>query len=234
MPAQDVHPDDIHRHDPPPSAVADRPAPQAAPDLDALYAPPAERIQKAVLDRLVDIHLAYLKAATFFCLATGSESGLDASPRGGPPGFVHALDAHTLAFADWPGNNRIESLRNIARDERLGMVFLFPGQEIFLRINGRGRISTAPELLAQLREGERTPKTATVVAIDQVLLHCGKAINRARLWAESSQLASAVVPTVGQAMAAFAKLENAEAELGDAGIAEINAHYEHAVRHDLY
>ena len=125
-------------------------------------------------------------------------------------------------------------MRNLARDERLGMVFLFPGQEIFLRINGRGRISTAPELLAQLSEGERIPKAATVVAIDQVLLHCGKAINRARLWAESSQLASGTLPTVGQVMAAFAKLENAEAEIGDAGIAEINAHYAHAVRHDLY
>ena len=62
------------------------------PDLDALYDPPAERIQKAVLDRLIDFHRAYLRVATFFCLATGSEHGLDASPRGGPPGFVHALE----------------------------------------------------------------------------------------------------------------------------------------------
>jgi PPOX class probable FMN-dependent enzyme len=233
MSAHDVRPDDIHRS-PPSRAVADDTTVHGVADLDALYAPPAERIQKAVLDRLVDIHLDFLKAATFFCLATGSADGLDASPRGGPPGFVHVLDAHTVAFADWPGNNRIESLRNLARDERLGMVFLFPGQEIFLRINGRGRISTAPELLAQLSEGERVPKAATVVAIDQVLLHCGKAINRARLWAESSQLASGTLPTVGQVMAAFAKRENAEAEIGDAGIAEINAHYAHAVRHDLY
>lgn len=73
-----------------------------------------------------------------------------------------------LPDADWPGNNRIESLRKLVRDERLGMVFLFPGQEIFLRINGRGRISTAPELRAQLSEGERAPKAATVVAVDQV------------------------------------------------------------------
>ena len=234
MPAQDVLPDDIHRNDPAPRAVTDRPAPQAAPDLDALYAPPAERIQKAVLDRLIDIHEAYLKAATFFCLATGSADGLDASPRGGPPGFVHVLDAHTVAFADWPGNNRIESLRNLVRDERLGMVFLFPGQEIFLRINGRGRISTAPELLAQLSEGERVPKAATVVAVDQVLLHCGKAINRAKLWDDSSRIERGTLPTVGQMLAAFAKLEDAQAEADDASIAQIDAHYAHAVRHDLY
>jgi len=233
MSAHDVRPDDIHRS-PPSRAVVDDTALQRVPDLDALYAPPAERIQKAVLDRLVDIHLDFLKAATFFCLATGSADGLDASPRGGPPGFVHVLDAHTVAFADWPGNNRIESLRNLARDERLGMVFLFPGQEIFLRINGRGRISTAPELLAQLSEGERIPKAATVVAIDQVLLHCGKAINRAKLWDDSSRIERGTLPTVGQMLAAFAKLENAEAEADNASIAQIDAHYAHAVRHDLY
>ena len=222
MHAQDVFPDDIH------STSA------RAVDLDALYDPPAERIQKAVVDRLIDIHEAYLKAATFFCLATGSTDGLDASPRGGPPGFVHVLDAHTVAFADWPGNNRIESLRNMARDDRVGMVLLFPGHEIFLRINGRSRISTAAELLAQLREGDRTPKTATVVAIDQVLLHCGKAINRAKLWEDSSRIERGALPTVGQMLAAFAKLEDAQAESDEASIAQIDAHYAHAVRHDLY
>jgi len=206
----------------------------AQPDLDALYAPPSEMIQKAVLDRLVDFHRDYLKVATFFCLATGSERGLDASPRGGPPGFVHVLDPHTVAFADWPGNNRIESMRNLERDERLGMVFLFPGLEIFLRINGRGRVSTAEDLLAELREGARTPKTATVVRIDEVLLHCGKAINRAGLWKDSARLDRDALPTVGRMMASLARLGDAPAEIGDAQVEQINTHYDHSVRHDLY
>ncbi len=204
------------------------------PNLDALYAPPSEMIQKAVLDRLLDFHVDYLQAATFFCLATGSERGLDASPRGGPPGFVRVLDPHTVAFADWPGNNRIESMRNLERDERLGMVFLFPGLEIFLRINGRGRVSTAAELLAQLSEGGRTPKTATVVQIDEVLLHCGKAINRAGLWKDSARLDRRTLPTVGQMMASLARLGDAPAEVGDAQVQQIDAHYAHSVRHDLY
>lgn len=204
------------------------------PDLDALYAPPSEMIQNAVLNRLVDFHMDYLKVATFFCLATGSEGGLDASPRGGPPGFVRVLDPHTVAFADWPGNNRIESMRNLERDERLGMVFLFPGLEIFLRINGRGRVSMAEELLAELREGERTPKTAMVVQIDQVLLHCGKAINRAGLWKDSARLDRNALPTVGRMMASLARLGNAPADIGDAQIEQINTHYDRSVRHDLY
>lgn len=204
------------------------------PDLDQLYAPPSEMIQKAVLDRLVDFHIEYLKVATFFCLATGSERGLDASPRGGPAGFVHVLDPHTVAFADWPGNNRIESLRNLERDERIAMLFLFPGLEIFLRINGRGRVSTAVELLDELREKERRPKTATVVRIDEVLLHCGKAINRAGLWSEGARSERGALPTVGRMMAALARMGDAPTEIGEAQVEEINAHYDHAVRHDLY
>ena len=207
---------------------------EGAVDLDALYAPPSEMIQKAVLDHLVDFHLEYLNAATFFCLATGSEQGLDASPRGGPAGFVHALDAHTVAFADWPGNNRIESLRNLQQDGRLGMLFIFPGLEIFMRINGRGELSTDPALLARLAEGERLPKTATVVRIDQVLLHCGKAINRAKLWRADAQLAPAALPSVGKIMAALGKRDDPQAPMGDAQIEQINQHYNHSVRHDLY
>ncbi|MBZ8141623.1 pyridoxamine 5'-phosphate oxidase [Rubrivivax gelatinosus] len=206
----------------------------AAPDLDALYDPPAPRIQKAVLDHLVGFHEAYLKAATFFCLATGSERGLDASPRGGRPGFVQVLDAHTVAFADWPGNNRIESMRNLQHDERLGMVFLFPGLEVFLRINGRGRISTDPGLLARLKEGERLPKTAVVVAIDEVLFHCGKAINRARLWQDESRLDPDTLPTVGRMLAELTRLADAGAQIDEAQIEQIDAHYRQAVRTDLY
>ena len=138
------------------TALADPPGP--AIDLDSLYAAPAERIQKAVRDRLSDFHEAYLRQASFFCLATAGERGLDASPRGGPPGFVQVLDERTVAFADWPGNNRIESLRNLQADDRLAMLFLFPGLDIFLRINGRGRISTDPHLLQELSEGRGTPR----------------------------------------------------------------------------
>ena len=204
------------------------------PDLDSLYDPPAERIQKGVLDHLLGFHIEYLQAATFFCLATGSERGLDASPRGGPPGFVHVLDSRTVAYADWPGNNRIESLRNLESNAHLGLMFLFPGLEIFMRINGRGRISTDPLLLATLQEGERTPKTATVVSIDEVLLHCGKAINRAKLWQEDSRIDRHALPTVGQMMSELTRLGDAQAGMSDAQIEQVNVHYQHGVRNDLY
>lgn len=203
------------------------------PHLDALYDAPAERIQKSVLDRLIDFHREYLATATFFCLATGSGQGLDASPRGGPPGFVHVLDEHHVAFADWPGNNRIESMRNLQQDERIGMLFLFPGLEIFMRINGRGRVRTTLELLDQLAENGKRPKTAIVVAIDEVLFHCGKAINRAGLWKAESHIDRATLPTPGQMVVAMnAAASGQPADRNEA--AQLDAHYSHAVRHDLY
>jgi hypothetical protein len=214
------------RHAPLRALVAGH-APAAQPDLDALYAAPAERIQKAVLDHLVPVHEDYLKAATFFSFATGRAQGLDVSPRGGPPGFVQVLDARTVAFADWPGNNRIESMRNLADDERAAMLFLYPGLEVFMRINGRARVTTEAALLARLAEGGKAPKAAIVVAIDEVLMHCGKAVNRARLWREESRLDRAGLPTVGQMLVSMAMI-------GEADVAQANAHYEHAVRNDLY
>ncbi|NHZ43103.1 pyridoxamine 5'-phosphate oxidase [Massilia sp. CCM 8693] len=214
------------RHAPLRTLVRGQPA-ATQPDLDALYAAPAERIQKAVLEHLVPMHEDYLKAATFFSFASGRAQGLDVSPRGGPPGFVQVLDARTVAFADWPGNNRIESMRNLADDERAAMLFLFPGLEVFMRINGRARVSTEAALLARLAEGGKAPKAAIVVAIDEVLMHCGKAINRARLWRDESRLAPDALPSVGQMMASMAMI-------GQADIAQANAHYEHAVRNDLY
>jgi PPOX class probable FMN-dependent enzyme len=195
--------------------------------LDVLYAAPAQRIQKAVLERLVPVHEDYLKAATFFAFATGSAQGLDVSPRGGPPGFVQVLDAHSVAFADWPGNNRIESMRNLAGDERAAMLFLFPGLELFMRINGRARVTTEAALLARLAEGGKAPKAAIVLAIDEVLMHCGKAINRAHLWREESRLERDALPSIGQMLASMAMI-------GQADIAQADAHYDHAVRHDLY
>ena len=196
-------------------------------DLDALYAAPAERIQKAVLDRLVDVHEQYLQVATFFCLATASGNGLDASPRGGPPGFVRVLDPHTVAFADWPGNNRIESMRNLAQDERIGMLFLFPSLDVFLRINGIARVSAWPDLLATLSENGKMPKSATVVRLNEVLFHCGKAGNRARLWEPESRLERSTVPTPGQVLARLTGISQEEG-------AQLDTHYAHAVRHDLY
>lgn len=197
------------------------------PDLDSLYAPPSEMIQRSVLPYLIPFHAAYIEKATFFCLSTGRPQGLDASPRGGAPGFVRVLDAKTIAFADWPGNNRIESLRNLREDPRAALLFIFPGLEIFMRINGTAGVSTTPDLLASLKEGGKTPKTAITIHIDEVLFHCGKAINRAGLWNPASRLDPEALPSIGQMKASFTGESEEQAKL-------IDAHYYQGVRSDLY
>jgi len=196
-------------------------------DLDRLYLPPSEAIQKAVLPHLISFHEAYISAATFFSLASGSQEGLDVSPRGGPAGFVKVLDSKHVAFADWPGNNRIETMRNLMQDDRLAMLFLFPGLSVFLRLNGRGTVSTSPDLLSLLEERQKQPKTAIVVAIDQVLFHCGKAITRAKLWDTQAHSENAGLPTVGQMKAALTGGSPANAET-------IDIQYEQSIKKELY
>lgn len=201
-------------------------APTAA-DLDRLYAPPAETILKAMTRHLTTFHLDYLRRATFFCLATGSARGLDASPRGGPAGFVKALGPTTVAFADWPGNNRIESLRNLQDDDRVGMLFVFPGLDVFMRLNGRGRVSTAPDLLAATAEAGRTPKSVVVVTVEEALFHCGKAVRRAALWDEASRIDAAALPSVGKMLIALADLKDVSPDV-------LDAHYAEGLKGDLY
>ena len=196
-------------------------------ELDEIYARPSENVMKAIAHRLHAHHRAYLAKATFFSFATVRDAGLDVSPRGGPPGFVRVIDDQTIAFGDWPGNNRIESMRNLVHDNRVAMVFIFPGLEIFLRINGTARISTDKDLLSNVAEGGRLPKTALVVSVQELIFHCGKAINRAGLWKAESQINRKELPSVGVIMRDLAGTPSDS-------VATVNEHYDTGVKNDLY
>jgi uncharacterized protein len=196
-------------------------------DLNQLYGPPGELVQRAITNHLTDFHLDYLRQATFFVIASGAEAGLDASPRGGSAGIIQVIDQRTVCFADWPGNNRIETLRNIVRDDRVGLLFLFPGLDIFMRINGRAGITTDGWVLDKLLEGARRPKTAVVVKIDDVLFHCGKAINRAGLWNPANAIDRKSVASPGVMMKQLAEIE-------DISVEDLDAHYDHAMHNELY
>lgn len=195
--------------------------------LNELYSPPSENILKAIAHRLHAHHRAYLAKATFFSFATVRDAGLDVTPRGGPPGFVRVIDDRTIAFADWPGNNKIESMRNLVHDNRVATVFIFPGLDIFLRINGTARISTEPDLLSSVAEGGRLPKTAIVISITELIFHCGKAINRAGLWKKESQIDRKELPSVGAIMRDLAGMP-------PDSVSAVDAHYDESVKNDLY
>ncbi|PEQ12268.1 pyridoxamine 5'-phosphate oxidase [Novosphingobium sp. PC22D] len=196
-------------------------------DLDRMYSPPGSQVMRAIKTHLTEYHLAYLEQASFFVLASGSETGLDASPRGGSPGVVQVIDDKTVCFADWPGNNKIESLRNIVQHPDVGMLFLFPGLDVFMRINGRAGLTADSEVLELLKEGARIPKLAVVVSISEILFHCGRAINRAALWKPESHIDRQSVPSVGQVMKALAELDEVPAQ-------ELDQAYAKGMIEDLY
>lgn len=119
----------------------------------------------------------------FVCIGTQSADGTaDVSPRGDPCGFVKVLDDRTLLIPDRPGNNRLDTLSNITANPSVGLLFMIPGFDETLRINGRAQISRDPTLLDQLAVQDRTPTVAIVVRVEEIFLHCAKAFRRAKLW----------------------------------------------------
>jgi PPOX class probable FMN-dependent enzyme len=124
----------------------------------------------------------FIGAAPFVVLATTSASGTDASPRGGPAGFVKVLDPERVAFGDLAGNNRLDSYANIVDRPEVGLLFLVPGVGETLRINGRASVSVDPELCARVAIDGVQPKVAIVVDVDECYIHCAKALRRSGLW----------------------------------------------------
>jgi hypothetical protein len=126
---------------------------------------------------------AFIKRAPFLCLGTQDLEGkADVSPRGDPPGFVKILDPRTLAIPDRPGNNRLDSLTNILANPVVGLLFIVPGFDDTLRVNGRASLSTDPNLLGTMRVNDRTPTLAIIVRVEEVFMHCAKAFRRSHLW----------------------------------------------------
>jgi PPOX class probable FMN-dependent enzyme len=126
---------------------------------------------------------AFIACSPFVLVATSGDDGrCDVSPKGDHPGFVQVLDEHRLVIPDRPGNKRLDSLRNLLRNPHVGLLFLVPGREETLRVNGRAWITRDPRLLALSVVEEKTPLLAIGVEVQECFLHCAKAFRRARFW----------------------------------------------------
>jgi PPOX class probable FMN-dependent enzyme len=132
------------------------------------------------------------------CLGSSTPEGADVTPRGDAPGFVHVLDDRTLLIPDWPGNNRLDSLSNIERNPQVALLFLVPGVNETLRVNGRAAISLDPALLERWNVGGKHPRSVLRVTVHEAYLHCGKALIRARLWDPATRIDRASLPSYGQ------------------------------------
>ena len=168
-------------------------------DLRALYAAPGERALRKQLERL-DVHCRnFIALSPFLVMAsTDGEGRLDASPRGGPPGFVKVLDERTLLIPDSKGNNRLDSLANLLRAPGVGLLFLIPGVDETLRINGRASISTDAAQLDACADARRRPPLVIVVDVHEAYLHCAKALMRSKLWDPAAKQERSVLPTMNQ------------------------------------
>ena len=171
--------------------------------LQALYGEPAPTSIAKEVDRITPHYAAFIVASPFVALATSGAEGLDCTPRGDLPGFVRIHDEKTLMMPDRHGNNRVDSLRNIILDPRVGLLFLVPGSGTTLRVNGRARLAADAELLATFAAGGKAPRSVIVICVDAVYFQCARAILRSELWNPERHVDPAALPTPGQIVGAL-------------------------------
>lgn len=166
--------------------------------LEALYGLPGEASVVKELDHVIPEYAAFIEASPFVALATSGPEGLDCSPRGDLAGFVRLIDDRTLMMPDRRGNNRADSLKNIIRDPRVGLLFLVPGSGTTLRVNGRAHITADAELCASFMVDGKPARSVTIIDVDTVYFQCARAIVRSQLWNPARHVDPKSLPTAGQ------------------------------------
>ncbi len=195
-------------------------------DLEALYGQPMGAALTKEVDYITDQYRVFIEKAPFVVVATVGPEGLDCSPRGDPVGFVRVIDWKRMLIPDRRGNNRMDSMRNILRDPRISLLFLIPGVNETLRINGRARIIVDEALAKTFTVNEKVPTTLLEVTADRVYYQCPKALIRSKLWAVEAQVPRSALPTGGQILAEITKnAVNAE---------EYDAAYPERIRQTIY
>lgn len=186
----------------------------AASDLKTIYPDPSPRVIAKARPE-IDAHAKKFIAMSPFCvLATsGSNGSVDASPRGGNPGFVHVAGPSRLLMPDRSGNNRIDSFRNIVEGSGfVQLIFFVPGIDETLRVGGKGRLSAEPDLLASMEEFGKPPRAVLNINVSEVYFHCGKALMRSRLWSPDARVERSVLPSISQLIHDQTKLGEPESQ----------------------
>jgi len=167
-------------------------------ELRELYRLPASTTQQKVQPRLDKHARAFIEASPFVLIGTTSPDGTgDVSPKGGPPGFVVTLDDDHIAVPDLAGNNLLDSIGNIVRGSGIGMLFLVPGVDETLRVNGYACVTTDAAVLDACAVKDRRPKAAIGVTVTQQYMHCAKAFRRSDLWDAPSWPQRDALPSLG-------------------------------------
>lgn len=174
-------------------------------DLVSVVGEPRQLIAEKVTPYVTPLIREFILQSPYFMLATAAENGTcDCTPRGDPAGAVLFLDDRTLIFADRKGNRRVDSMRNILTNPHVGMLFLVPGTDEIVRVNGTATISRDPELCEQLAISGRPAELVVIVGIEEVFTHCARSILRSKIWQPESWPDTDTIPTL-QAMLAEQK-----------------------------
>ncbi len=171
-------------------------------DLEQIYGSPGPSSTLKELDRLIPEYRAYIEASPFCALATCGPEGLDCTPRGDRGSVVRIADDKALLMPDRRGNNRIDSLRNIVRDPRVALMFLVPGSNTAMRVNGRASISINPDLLDSFVMEGKPPRSVIVIEIDAVYFQCARALMRGDVWNSATFVPAESLPSAGQMLTA--------------------------------
>jgi PPOX class probable FMN-dependent enzyme len=169
-------------------------------DLASIYPKPSPRVIAKARPE-IDVHAKKFIAMSPFCvLATsGSDGSVDASPRGGNPGFIHVAGPNLLLMPDRSGNNRIDSFRNIVEGSGfVQLIFFVPGIDETLRVGGRGKVSADPDLMALMVEFGKPPRAVLHIDVQEAYFHCGKALMRSKLWSADTRVERTVMPSISQ------------------------------------
>ncbi|OIQ31157.1 MAG: pyridoxamine 5'-phosphate oxidase [Alphaproteobacteria bacterium MedPE-SWcel] len=168
-------------------------------DLTALYGTPAAPALRKVAGQMTPLYRKWIMASRLCMLATVGADGTDDSPRGDDGPVVLELDPGTLALPDWYGNNRLDSLRNIVTDGRVSLMFLVPGSNNVIRVNGTARITTDAALMAKFSKNGKLPRTVIVIRIAEIYGQCARALMRSRIWTSGDE--SGDLPSMGDILA---------------------------------
>jgi len=183
-------------------------------ELRALYREPSALVKRKKIDHIDASVRAFVEAAPFCLLATANAAGrCDVSPRGGPAGFVRVLDEHRLALPDLSGNNLLDSLENILANPHVGLLFVLPGRDETLRLEGEAALTTDPEVLASWDGELRRPKLAIGVEVGEAFVHCAKSFRRAGVWDVETWAGYAGAPDACQLLVEGMALEISAAQL---------------------
>ena len=179
-------------------------------ELEELYGSPIERAKLKELDYINDHYRQFIEASPFLILATHGARGIDCSPRGDPAGFVRVVDERTIQIPDRRGNKRLDSLRNIIANPKVGIIFLVPNVGETIRLSGRARIIVDEELNAAFAINGKPSSSVLAIEVEKVYYQCQKSLARSRLWKVDSFPDRSQLPTAGEMNQVFARMHGVE------------------------